>query len=104
MRLAPPCGVANAYTGKLIDIRPQVNDLALSIIHNCINIFKIFFVHTLWIRIFCLCLVNNQKHTTKMKKYTPIENAFYWIVTSAIVGIGITTLMIAYAFVEWLFA
>jgi hypothetical protein len=38
------------------------------------------------------------------KQYTPIENAFYWIVTTAIVGIGITTLMIAYAFVEWLFA
>ena len=44
------------------------------------------------------------KKQPKMKKYTPIENAFYWIVTSAIVGIGITTLMIAYAFVEWLFA
>ena len=38
------------------------------------------------------------------KQYTPIENAFYWIVTTAIVGIGITTLMITYAFVEWLFA
>lgn len=47
MRLAPPCGVANAYTGKLIDIRPHVNDLVLLIIHTCINIFKIFFVHVL---------------------------------------------------------
>lgn len=44
------------------------------------------------------------KSKEQMKKYTTIENAFYWIVTTAIVGIGITTLMIAYAFVEWLFA
>ena len=35
-----------------------------------------------------------------MKKYTPIENAFYWIVTSAFVGIGITIMMVVYALVE----
>ena len=92
------------HTGKLIDIRPQVNDLALSIIHSCINIFKIFFVHTLWIQIFCVYSNINQKQTTKMKKYTPIENAFYWIVTTTIVGVGITIMMIVFAFVEWLFA
>lgn len=39
-----------------------------------------------------------------MKKYTPIENAFYWIVTSAIVGVGITIMMIVFAFVEYIFA
>jgi len=39
-----------------------------------------------------------------MKKYTPIENAFYWIVTTAIVAIGITTLMLTFALVEYIFA
>ena len=39
-----------------------------------------------------------------MKEYTPIENAFYWIVTTAIVAIGITTLMLTFALVEYIFA
>lgn len=38
------------------------------------------------------------------KQYTPIENAFYWIVTSTIVGVGITIMMIVFAFVEYIFA
>ena len=39
-----------------------------------------------------------------MKKYTPIENAFYWIVTSTIVAFGIATLMVAFALVEYIFS
>jgi len=35
-----------------------------------------------------------------MKKYTPIENAFYWIVTSTLVAIGISVMMVVYALVE----
>jgi hypothetical protein len=35
-----------------------------------------------------------------MKKYTPIENAFYWIVTSTLVAIGISIMMVVYALVE----
>lgn len=38
-----------------------------------------------------------------MKKYSQAENALYWIVTTIFVAIGITTLMVAYAFIEWLF-
>ena len=38
------------------------------------------------------------------KQYTPIENAFYWIVTTTIVAIGITTLMLTFALVEYIFA
>lgn len=44
------------------------------------------------------------KHTTMKKQYTPIENAFYWIVTSTIVSIGITTLMLTFALIEYIFA
>ena len=38
------------------------------------------------------------------KQYTPIENAFYWIVTTAIVAIVITTLMLTFALVEYIFS
>lgn len=44
------------------------------------------------------------KKQPKMKKYTPIENAFYWIVTSAMVIVGMVALMTLFAFVEWIFA
>jgi len=44
------------------------------------------------------------KPKTMKKQYTPIENAFYWIVTSTIVAIGITTLMLTFALVEYIFA
>lgn len=35
-----------------------------------------------------------------MKKYTPIENAFYWAVTTIIVTIGIALMVVLYALVE----
>lgn len=44
------------------------------------------------------------KKQPKMKKYTPIENAFYWIVTSVMVIVGMVALMTLFAFVEWIFA
>ena len=48
---------------------------------------------------------SDTKNNQEMKKqYTPIENAFYWIVTTAIVAIGITTLMLTFALVEYIFA
>lgn len=34
------------------------------------------------------------------KQYTPIENAFYWIVTTLFAVIGISTMMVVFALVE----
>lgn len=35
-----------------------------------------------------------------MKKYTKKQNAFYWAVTTVLVGVGITTMMVVFALVE----
>jgi len=35
-----------------------------------------------------------------MKKYTKKQNAFYWAVTSVLVGVGITAMMVVFALVE----
>ena len=35
-----------------------------------------------------------------MKKYTKRQNAFYWAVTTVLVGVGITTMMVVFALVE----
>jgi len=39
-----------------------------------------------------------------MKKYTKKQNAFYWAVTSVLVGVGITTMMVVFALVEYITA
>ena len=35
-----------------------------------------------------------------MKKYTKRQNAFYWALTTVLVGVGITTMMVVFALVE----
>ena len=36
----------------------------------------------------------------EMKKYTKRQNAFYWALTTVLVGVGITTMMVVFALVE----
>lgn len=39
-----------------------------------------------------------------MEKYTKVQNALYWAITSVFVGVGISIMMVLFAFVEYITA
>ena len=98
--LLPPCGVANTYAVKVNQVKSHCQDLAMSIVHTLIHIYKIFFCPHVVNSFFC-CMFGEQSKTQTMKKIKAFILKHYPpVVIAILIAIGLFAFGMLFALIE----
>ena len=100
MRLASPLRGRERLHGQGRKTSTTSQDLAMSIVHTLIHIYKIFFVNVLWIHFFC-CKFGEQSKTKTMKKIQAFILKHYPpVVIAILIAIGLFAFGMLFALIE----